>query len=147
MRVRKLAHRLSYRFRLHRKDLPGSPDLVFASRRKVVFVNGCFWHGHNEALSATVSALVFVNGCFWHGHNCARGSREPKTNFDYWRNKIQRNRKRDNEAHVALSAAGWDVLVLWECELRDEAGLSERLVRFLNATAYVCACDAPARWG
>lgn len=98
MLVRRLAHALGYRFRLHRKDLPGAPDLVFPSRRKV----------------------VFVHGCFWHGHDCARGARRPKANADYWRNKISRNRARDASAVAALEGMGWRVLTLWECELNRE---------------------------
>lgn len=96
MIVRSAAHGLGLRYRLHRRDLPGSPDLVFPIRRKV----------------------VFVNGCFWHGHNCARGAREPKTNVDYWRAKIARNVARDNCDLQALADAGWEVLTIWECETK-----------------------------
>lgn len=109
MRVRRLAHALGYRFRLHRKDLPGAPDLVFPGRRKV----------------------VFVHGCFWHGHDCARGAREPKTNTAYWRAKTARNVARDAAALAALEDAGWDTLVLWECALKDDA-LEDRLRAFLG---------------
>jgi DNA mismatch endonuclease (patch repair protein) len=110
MTVRRLAHALGYRFRLHRKDLPGSPDLVFPGRRKV----------------------ILVHGCFWHGHDCARGSRQPKQNADYWRAKIARNVERDRQAIAALGDQGWSVLTLWECELRDGDALSKRLTAFLN---------------
>jgi len=109
MRVRRLAHALGYRFRLHRKDLPGSPDLVFASRHKI----------------------IFVHGCFWHGHDCARGARQPKTNAEYWRAKIARNVTRDSASQKALQAAGWDVLALWECELKSTV-LEDRLRAFLG---------------
>ena len=109
MKVRRLAHGLGYRFRLHRKDLPGSPDLVFPGRRKV----------------------IFVHGCFWHGHDCPRGSRQPKQNADYWRAKIARNMKRDADALAALEDQGWAVLTLWECELKDVGALVTRLRRFL----------------
>src|SRR4051812_31186267 len=85
MTVRRMAHRLGYRFRLHRKDLPGKPDLVFPRLRKV----------------------IFVNGCFWHGHNCARGARAPKSNAEYWRSKIARNSARDTVNLIALKKAGW----------------------------------------
>ncbi len=110
MIVRRLAHALGYRFRLHRKDLPGKPDLVFPGRRKV----------------------IFVHGCFWHGHDCARGSRQPKQNADYWRNKIGRNVERDAASLQALSALGWQVRVIWECELKDREALSEQLKAFLD---------------
>lgn len=110
MRVRKLAHALGYRFRLHRKNLAGTPDLVFVSRRKV----------------------IFVHGCFWHGHDCPRGAREPKTNADYWRNKIRRNRERDSSAVAALTVEGWQSLVLWECKTRDHTLLTQQLQDFLG---------------
>src|ERR1700719_94774 len=83
--VRSLAHRMGYRFRLHRKDLPGKPDLVFPGTRKA----------------------IFVHGCFWHGHDCARGARVPKTNRDYWRAKIARNRARDLKTLAVYEAMGW----------------------------------------
>ncbi|WOJ91569.1 very short patch repair endonuclease [Methylocapsa polymorpha] len=111
MIVRSLAHRLGFRFRLHCSNLPGRPDLVFAGRRKV----------------------IFVNGCFWHGHDCKRGDRAPKTNASYWRAKIARNKARDANARAALAAAGWDVLVIWECETKDLEGLSAELSDFLAA--------------
>jgi DNA mismatch endonuclease (patch repair protein) len=108
--VRSLAHRMGYRFRLHRKDLPGKPDLVFPGRRRV----------------------IFVHGCFWHGHDCARGARAPKSNQAYWTKKIARNRERDRTACAALMRAGWKVVVFWECELREQTRLRERLNRFLR---------------
>ena len=76
--------------------------------------------------------MIFVHGCFWHGHDCARGSRVPKTNRDYWQAKVLRNRERDAGNVNALSAAGWEVVVFWECELRDKAALEQRLVSFLG---------------
>ena len=109
MRVRRAVHALGGRYRLHRKDLPGTPDLVRPRRRLV----------------------LFVHGCFWHGHGCARGAREPKTNADYWRAKIARNRARDEAARAALIAGGWRVETLGECETRDATALSERLTRIL----------------
>lgn len=108
--IRRLTHRLGYRFRLYRSDLPGCPDLVFPGRRKV----------------------VFVHGCFWHGHHCAVGSRVPKSNVEYWTKKIARNRARDVAARNQLQRDGWKVLVLWECETRNEAAIVKRLVRFLD---------------
>jgi DNA mismatch endonuclease, patch repair protein len=113
--VRRLAHQMGYRFRLHRKDLPGKPDLVFPGMHKV----------------------IFVHGCFWHGHDCARGARVPKINRDYWRNKIERNRRRDQQALLALKTSGWEATVLWECELRDQKPLQRRLRKFLANTAGV----------
>lgn len=110
MLVRRAAHGLGYRFRLHAKHLPGSPDLVFPSRTKV----------------------IFVHGCFWHGHDCARGARVLKANAEYWRAKIARNMARDAFTLAALADLGWDALVLWECELKPQAALLERLVAFLG---------------
>ncbi|WP_439635411.1 very short patch repair endonuclease [Oceanicaulis sp.] len=110
MIVRRMAHALGYRYRLHRKDLPGSPDLVFAGRQ----------------------AVIFVHGCFWHGHDCARGSRQPKTNAEYWRAKIARNAARDAAALKALEEQGWKTLVLWECDLKDRDALALRLRGFLG---------------
>ncbi|HAK62294.1 MAG TPA: very short patch repair endonuclease [Alphaproteobacteria bacterium] len=107
--VRRLAHALGYRYRLHRKDLPGKPDLVFPSRRKI----------------------IFVHGCFWHGHDCRRGARTPKSNRDYWLAKIARNRARDLKARKALSEAGWRVLTLWECGTKEPAVLRTILRDFL----------------
>ncbi len=110
MSVRRMLHKLGYRYRLHRKDLPGKPDLVFPGRR----------------------AVIFVHGCFWHGHDCKRGARIPKTNTEYWTGKIGRNVERDAQAIKDLEATGWRVIVVWECELRDLDNLQHRLVTFLN---------------
>ncbi len=110
MKVRRLAHAMGCRFRLHRKDLPGSPDLVFPKSRKA----------------------IFVHGCFWHGHTCARGARMPKANADYWLAKILRNKNRDKDAQAQLKAQGWNVLVIWECELRDDMELKSLLSAFLD---------------
>lgn len=108
--LRRLLHAAGYRFRLHRKDLPGSPDIVLPGRKSV----------------------IFVHGCFWHGHSCARGARHPKTNADYWRTKIARNAARDNETQRELRAAGWRVAVVWECELKNREGVISRLRAFLE---------------
>lgn len=112
MVVRRLVHGLGYRYRLHEKGLPGKPDLVFAGRRKV----------------------ILVNGCFWHGHNCTRGARQPAENADYWKAKISSNVERDRASAAALQTDGWQVLTVWECEtkVRDRDALSERLVAFLE---------------
>ena len=111
--VRRLAHGMGYRFRLHRKDLPGKPDLVFPSRRKV----------------------IFVHGCFWHRHDCARGARVPVQNRAYWTKKIAGNKVRDKDVQAALTAAGWEVVVLWECEIRDQARMSRQIRKFLGRAA------------
>lgn len=92
--VRSLLHAMGYRFRLHRKDLPGTPDIVLPSRR----------------------IAIFVHGCFWHGHDCPRGSRTPKTNTEYWTAKIDRNKQRDQAAQNSLRASGWTPHVIWECQ-------------------------------
>jgi DNA mismatch endonuclease (patch repair protein) len=108
--VRRLAHGMGYRFRLHRKDLPGKPDLVFPRLRKV----------------------VFVHGCFWHGHDCARGARAPRANAEYWGSKIARNSARDADHIAALKKSGWRVAVIWECELKQPKRVERRLARFLG---------------
>ena len=113
LRVRRLVHACGYRYRLHRKDLPGCPDLVF-SRQKTV---------------------IFIHGCFWHGHSCRRGARIPKTNTEYWIQKVARNRARGTKAQEQLEAFGWRVLTLWECELKDEAVVVERVRTFLDSPA------------
>ena len=110
MKVRRLLHGLGCRYRLHRKDLPGKPDIVFPGKR----------------------AVIFVHGCFWHGHYCKHGSRTPKTNVDYWKDKIRRNVERDTEHLSNLDSSGWRVFVVWECETTNEEGLRRKLVTFLN---------------
>lgn len=110
--VRRLTHSMGYRYRLHRKDLPGKPDLVFPARRKVIFVHGCFWHQHADP--------------------ACKIARRPKSNLDYWLPKLQRNVERDAEHRDRLSALGWQVLVIWECEVKIAAGLPERIVEFLE---------------
>jgi len=110
--VRKLVHALGYRYRLHRRDLPGKPDLTFASKRKVIFVHGCFWHGHGIA-------------------ECP-DRRLPKSNLTYWGPKLARNQQRDRDAQAALEQAGWQVLVVWDCETRSRETLSEKLKLFLS---------------
>ncbi len=107
--VRRALTRLGARYRLHRKDLPGSPDIVMPGRR----------------------LAIFVHGCFWHGHDCPRGARIPKTNRDYWTAKVRRNRDRDAAARAALPAQGWRVETVWECDLKDAAALEARLAALL----------------
>lgn len=109
--VRSLARAIAPGYRLNRADLPGKPDIVYG-RRKLA---------------------IFVHGCFWHGHDCARGARMPKTNADYWRAKIARNRTRDEKTLTALAAMGWRSLVVFECELKDVARLRGRLEEALQS--------------
>lgn len=108
--VRRLTHGMGYRYRLHTKDLPGKPDLVFRSRRKV----------------------IFVHGCFWHGHECKLG-RMPKSRLEFWGNKIGSNRERDSRVLADLAAQGWRALVIWECQTGDRELLSSRIKEFLDA--------------
>ena len=103
--VRRLLTALGLRYRLHRKDLPGAPDIVLPGRR----------------------LALFVHGCFWHGHDCKRGARAPKTNEGYWRAKIARNVARDATSLTALADLGWRAEVVWECELKTPDALTERL--------------------
>ena len=117
--VRRLVHSLGYRYRLHRHDLPGRPDMVFPSRRKVIFVHGCFWHQHEE---------------------CG-GARTPKSNKNYWSKKLRRNRQRDIENRIKLSAMGWDSLVIWECSVGQTAELRRLLKKFLGDPK-----QDPERW-
>ena len=108
--VRKIARTIAPGYRLHRKDLPGKPDLAWIGRRKA----------------------VFVNGCFWHGHDCKHGARVPKENRAYWTAKIARNRERDAEHLSKLAGVGWSALTLSECELTDENVVRGRLTEFLS---------------
>jgi DNA mismatch endonuclease (patch repair protein) len=108
--VRKALTRLGARYRLHRKDLPGHPDIVLPGRR----------------------LALFVHGCFWHGHDCARGARTPKQNRDYWLAKVARNRARDAAAAQALAAMGWRVETVWECDLKDPQALDMGLSALLT---------------
>jgi DNA mismatch endonuclease (patch repair protein) len=124
MIVRRLLHSLGYRYRLHRGDLPGKPDIAFPARRKV----------------------VFVHGCFWHGHACARGARSPKTNTSYWSRKITSNVARDRENFKKLKNIGWSSLILWECELTDRNDVEVTLRRFLDPSPLTdVTCELLAR--
>ena len=105
LKVRRLLQPIAPGYRLHRKNIPGNPDIAFLGAKKA----------------------IFVHGCFWHGHDCRRGARMPKTNTDYWRAKIGRNRARDARHLEDLAALGWRALVVWECELADETALVARL--------------------
>jgi DNA mismatch endonuclease, patch repair protein len=112
--VRRLLHAKGYRYRLHGTSgstrLPGNPDLVFAGRRKV----------------------IFINGCFWHFHDCRAGQHAPKANAEFWAAKRTRTRDRDASQRRLLEDAGWDVLTVWECELKDSSALEAELVQFLE---------------
>ncbi len=110
MMVRRLAHGLGLRFRLHRRDLPGTPDIVFPRRRTVVLVHGCFWHQHE--------------GC--------RLARQPKSRLDYWLPKLARNKARDRTAQEDLQALGWQVLVIWECETKAPEIVRSKLEELLQ---------------
>ncbi len=109
--VRKLVFSLGYRYRLHARDLPGCPDLVFRPRRKVIFVHGCFWHRHRDCGLA----------------------RMPKSRPEFWGPKLEGNRERDDRNRKALAREGWKVLTIWECELRNAEGLKRVVRRFLDA--------------
>lgn len=112
MIVRRLVHAMGYRYRLHRTDLPGKPDLVFPKRRKVIFVHGCFWHQHAD--------------------QACRISRSPQSNQDYWLPKLKRNVERDAEHQDRLAKLGWHTLVVWECETTDMELLKEKIGNFLQ---------------
>ena len=108
--VRAMLRSIAPGYRLHRADLPGKPDIVYASRK----------------------LAIFVHGCFWHGHDCPRGARSPKANADYWAAKIGRNRARDITTLAAYPPMGWRALVVYECELKDRAALAARLAEALK---------------
>ena len=115
MAVRRLVHSMGYRYRLHRKDLPGSPDLAFPRLQKV----------------------IFVHGCFWHQHHCKRGDRKPSTHTDYWLPKLRRNVERDRRAVRQLKKLGWTALVVWECQTTSKRieALVARLNRYLSGSS------------
>lgn len=109
--VRSTLHRMGYRFRLHRNDLPGNPDIVLPKYGKAIFVNGCFWHQHSD---------------------CPQGRRQPKSNQDYWGKKLNATVRRDHQNQKLLRELGWDVLVVWECDLNDHNALVDIITRFLK---------------
>lgn len=108
--VRRLIHGLGYRYRIHVKALPGTPDIVFPARRKVIFVHGCFWHMHADC----------------------RDGRVPASRVEYWRPKLFRTRDRDEQHKTDLAVLGWEALVVWECELRDMSKVAEKITEFLE---------------
>lgn len=109
MSVRRMLHAMGYRYRLHRKDLPGKPDIVFGPRKKI----------------------VFIHGCFWHGHGCSKG-RLPKSNGPFWSAKIEANKARDRKNVRRLKALGWSVLSIWQCQLKEPLAVRKRIVDFLD---------------
>jgi DNA mismatch endonuclease (patch repair protein) len=111
--VRRLVHSMGYRYRLHSRSLPGAPDLVFSSRRKV----------------------IFIHGCFWHRHRCRKGQSVPGTRRKFWIAKLEGNKKRDERKRRALRRLGWRSLVIWECQTKDVDRLTDRIVRFLERSA------------
>lgn len=110
LRVRKIAHSLGYRYRLHRRDLPGSPDLAFPRLKKVILVHGCYWHRHPDC----------------------RYAYSPKSNTKFWQDKFRRNQERDRQTLSNLRSEGWDALVIWECETRDAEKLQARIAEHLG---------------
>ena len=111
--VRRAAHKLGLRFRLHRRDLPGSPDLVFPKRKTALFVHGCYWHRHS--------------GCKY--------AYTPKSNVEFWLNKLQSNVDRDIRTKRELESGGWNVIVIWECEAKDDNAVAEALIRRVRNVA------------
>ena len=114
MVVRRLLHGMGYRYRLHAKDLPGRPDIVFRKRRLAIFVHGCFWHRHPDT--------------------ACRLARLPKSRLDFWLPKLEGNRERDVETVERLESRGWNVLLVWECQLKDREQLRNTLRRFVEGT-------------
>jgi len=108
--IRSLIHQMGYRFRLHQPDLPGKPDIVLPKYRKIILVNGCFWHGHE---------------------NCPR-AKLPKNNNNFWLKKIESNKNRDRDNINALKKLGWEVMVIWQCEIKNQIEIQQRLKIFIN---------------
>lgn len=108
--IRRLIFKMGFRYRLHGKNLPGKPDLVFANRKKVIFVHGCFWHQHKNCIDSHI----------------------PKSNTEYWLSKLQRNKIRDKENQSKLKKLGWSFLILWECQLRHTGRLTEKIKKFMS---------------
>jgi DNA mismatch endonuclease (patch repair protein) len=112
LRVRRLVHRMGYRYRLHRQSLPGKPDLVFGPRRKLIFVHGCFWHRHDDP--------------------ACRLARVTKSHTDFWLPKLEGNKARDKRTVIELRKLGWDALVIWECQTRNEDEMRRTISQFLD---------------
>lgn len=112
MAVRRMLHKKGFRYRLHKNDLPGKPDIAFPKLRRVVFVHGCFWHQHPDP--------------------ACKIARMPKSRLDFWGPKLEANSRRDSENEAALRERGWDVITIWECQLRDPSAVEARLCAFLH---------------
>lgn len=123
MKVRKILHGLGYRYRLHRRDLPGTPDIVFPARRKAIFVHGCFWHRHADCSKAT----------------------SPKTRADFWTGKFAKNVERDKRKENDLIELGWEVETVWECETKDMESLATRLAFWLDSPSSNSTVDGANR--
>ncbi len=108
--VRKIVRSLGYRYRLHKKDLPGRPDLVFAARKKV----------------------IFINGCFWHRHSCKKGQSMPGTRAKFWQEKFKRTVERDRRNKAELKKFGWQVLIMWECQIKKSKNIANKIKKFLE---------------
>lgn len=115
MLIRKLLHSLGYRFRLHRKDLPGNPDIVLPKHKTVIFINGCFWHQHEGCKHASV----------------------PQTNTEFWQKKLSSNVERDKRNYIALKDLGWNVVIIWECEVKGAIDNTEELKERLGVKLYI----------
>jgi DNA mismatch endonuclease (patch repair protein) len=116
MIVRRLAHAMGFRYRLHVSTLPGKPDLVFPRLRRIIDVRGCFWHGHKGCIDSHI----------------------PKSRAGYWRPKLEKNRLRDRSNAAQLRKQGWAILVVWECEIKDSGRLENRIAAFLKGNARPC---------
>lgn len=112
IKVRQIIHGMGYRYRLHRKNLPGKPDLVFPKKKKIIFVHGCFWHQHDSP-------------------ECKDG-RVPMSRIEYWGPKLERNKHRDKENQENLKKLGWEVMVIWECQLKENNYLAKMIRNFLK---------------
>lgn len=108
--VRQLIYSLGYCYRLHRKDLPGCPDMVFSSKKKI----------------------IFINGCYWHRHTCKKGRSTPETHQDFWQTKFFRTKQRDKEARKKLKKCGWQILTIWECQIKNVEMLKKMVTEFLG---------------
>ena len=120
--VRRTVHSMGFRYRLHRRDLPGTPDLVFPGHKKVILVHGCFWHYHPDP-RCTIAHL-------------------PKSRIDFWKSKLEGNRQRDKENIIRLQELGWKTLVIWECQVTEDKQLKYALHRFLQNSNTIYKSDA-----
>jgi len=126
MIVRRLVHGMGFRYRLHRRDLPGVPDLVFSGLKKVIFVHGCFWHRHPDP--------------------CCNLARLPKSRLDFWKPKLEANRRRDIEKQEELISLGWEILVVWECQIGDKEQLENTIRAFLGCNHEISRTVRGSGW-